>query len=151
MQGNLNAHYRDKHKKVTCSKCSMSFTTPSTLTHHYYTHAEPRKFCHCGKGFYFASELRVHKLTHRQIKTQMCTYPGCSKSYYSAADLAKHARIHENITWTCSKCDYSTPDKRLLHSHQHVHDRVARYTCAKCGATFVFHTQWVRHTRKNDC
>ena len=151
MQGELNAHYRDTHKKVKCSKCSMSFTTPSTLTRHYYTHAEPRKFCRCGKGFYFSSELHVHKLTHRRIKTQMCTYPGCGKSYFSAADLAKHACIHENIAWNCNKCDYSTPDKRLLRSHQRVHEQVPCYTCAKCGATFVFHTQWMRHNRKDQC
>ena len=145
MQGELNSHYRDTHKNVKCSKCSMSFTTPSTLTRHYYTHAEPRKFCQCGKGFYFSSELRVHKLTHRRIKTQMCIHPRCGKSYFSAVDLAKHARIHENIAWNCDKCDYSTPDKRLLHSHQRVHERVSRYTCARCGDTFIFHTQWARH------
>ena len=151
MQCELNSHYRETHKNVKCSKCNMSFTMPSTLTWHYYTHAEPRKFCRCGKGFYFSSELRVHKLTHRRIKTQMCIHPGCGKSYFSASDLAKHAHIHENISWNCDKCDYSTPDKRLLRSHQRVHERVSRYTCAKCGDTFIFHTQWARHNRKDQC
>ena len=121
-QGDLNSHYRERHKKVKCKKCALEFTTPSTLTRHYYTHKAPRKICRCGKGFYFNSELRIHKLTHRRIKIQICSHPGCGKSYFSSSDLAKHAKIHEKVEWKCTKCTYYTLDKRLLRSHQRVHN-----------------------------
>ena len=150
-QGELNDHYRQNHDKVKCSKCSQVFTTPSTLVRHYYTHTAPRKFCQCGQGFYFRSELHVHKLVHRRIKTQMCAHPGCGKSYFSSADLAKHARIHEKIEWKCSKCKYKTFDKRLLKLHQQVHEQIMKYTCQKCGKGFVFHTQWSCHRKMDDC
>ena len=64
-QGELNRHYHCSHNKVSCSKCNMMFSTPSTLTRHLYTHAEPRFHCQCGKSYHFAAELCVHKLTHQ--------------------------------------------------------------------------------------
>ena len=150
-QGDLNSHYRERHKKVKCKKCALGFTTPSTLTRHYYTHKVPRKICRCGKGFYFNSELRIHKLTHRRIKTQICSHPRCGKSYFSSSDLAKHAKIHEKVEWKCTKCMYSTLDKHLLWSHQRVHNRVLRYTCENCGKGFIYHMQLTRHRESKNC
>ena len=102
------------------------------------------------KGFTSGVSLRVHKLVHRRIKTQMCAHPGCGKSYFSSADLAKHARIHDKIEWNCSKCKYKTFDKHLLKSHQRVHEQIMKYTCQKCGKGFVYHTQWSRHRKTDD-
>ena len=150
-QGDLNSHYWDSHRKVKCKKCALEFTTPSTLTRHYYMHKTPHKICRCGKGFYFNSELKIHKLTHHRIKTQICSHPGCGRSYFSSSDLAKHARIHEKVEWKCTKCEYSTLDRRLLRSHQRVHNRVLRYTCKNCGKGFIYHMQLTRHSKSKNC
>ena len=129
----------------------MTFSTPSTLKHHLYTHASHRFFCRCCKGYHFLAELKVHKLTHHRIKTAICTYPGCDKSYFSQADLAKHARTHKNITWMCQDCDYRTPDERLLKSQQRKHTQTIRYTCSTCGKGFVYNSQWAHHKTSSNC
>ena len=129
----------------------MTFSTPSTLKHHLYTHVVPRFFCHCGKGYHLLAELKVHKLTHHRIKMAICTYPGCDKSYFSQVDLAKHARTHENVTWRCQDCDYATSDEQLLKSHRHKHSQTIKYTCSVCGKGFVYYTQWARHKTSNKC
>ena len=119
----------------------MYFTSPSTLTRHLYTHAEPCFKCRCGKGYHFAAELKQHKLTHCLIHTAICSHPGCKKSYFSQADLAKHSKVHENVQWQCPTYDYVTNDEGLLRSHKRVHDQKLRYHCIKCDIGFVYHTQ----------
>ena len=146
-----NDHHRQQHDKVRCTVCSQLFGTPSTLARHMYTHQEAKKPCRCGKTFRFASELKVHKLTHLRIKTQHCIHPGCSRSYFSSSELSKHAKTHEDILWKCLECSYTSDDKWLLKSHQHVHIRKIKYTCMKCGKGFIFHTQWHRHKDANNC
>ena len=150
-QGRLNVHYREVHKRVKCRRCQISFSTLSMLSCHMYMHREPRKFCRCGFGCYFNSELRIHKLTHSRIKLQFCQSPGCNKSYFSSVDLAKHARTHLKIKWTCRKCDCKTFDEWLLKSHQRVHNRNMQYTCPKCNKGFIFHIQWSRHKKQDKC
>ena len=150
-QGELNRHYRKYHDRVKCSKCPMTFSIPSTLTQHMYYHAEPRHFCHCGEGFRFLAEIRIHKLTHRRIKTAICQHPGCGKSYMSQSDLSKHAKVHEKVEWKCKLCDYTNYDKRLLKSHMRKHDQTVKYTCSRCGKGFVYHTQFKRHRTADNC
>ena len=151
LQGHLNSHYREKHDKVKCSKCQEIFTTPCTLQRHMYTHRAPRVFCRCGEGFYFNADLRIHKLTHRRICTQICAHPGCNCSYYSASELSKHVLIHKNISWNCSRCEYTTKDKCLLKSHQRKHDQTPHFFCTRCAKGFMYHTQWSRHKEANNC
>ena len=151
MLAEANCHHKQHHDKVHCTVCGQLFRTPSTLAHHMYTHQEAKKPCRCGKTFRFASELKVHKLTHRRIKTQHCIHPGSGRSYFSSSELSKHAKTHEDILWKCLECKYTLDDKRLLKSHQRVHIRKIKYTCAKCGKGFIFHTQWCRHKDANNC
>ena len=120
-QGDLNDHYRQKHDQVSCSHCKQSFkplTGSSTLIRHMYTHAKPRFHCRCGKGFYFKSDLTIHKVTHKRIKNHICVHPGCGHSYFSSNKLVKHVQIHKGVMWKCTLCNYKTPDKRLFKSHQ---------------------------------
>ena len=62
-----------------------------------------------------------------------------------------HAKIHKKVEWKCTKCTYSTLDKRLLQSHQRVHNRVLRYTCENCGKGFIYHMQLTRHRESKNC
>ena len=150
-QGQLNRHYREKHDTVKWPLCQQMFMTLCSLIWHCYLHASPRFFCRCGQGYYFSADLCIHKLMHRCICTQICVHPGCGNSYFSASDLAQHALIHENIDWKCLHCDYVTKDKRLLKSHQCVHDQSPRYFCMKCSRGFMYHTQCKRHDEKGKC
>ena len=150
-QGELNDHHRQKHDQVSCSCCKQSFKTPSTLIRHMYTHAKPRFHCWCGKGFYFKSDLTIHKVTHKRIKNHICIHPGCGHSYFSSNELAKHVQIHKGVMWSCTLCNYKTPDKRLLKSHQRKHNQTPRYFCPKCNKGFTYHAQWSRHVMAKKC
>ena len=147
----LNTHYRANHAKVKCKYCNLLFNTLSSLARHQYSHEIATKCCRCGKLFRFDSELKAHKLKHRRIPTQHCSHPNCNRTYFSASDLAKHAKIHENVVWNCDKCDYSTNDKRLLKSHRRKHEQKPKYSCTKCGKSFIYHTQWSQHKNNHDC
>ena len=150
-QGDLNDHYRQKHDKVSCSKCKETFKMPSTLIRHMYTHGKPCFHCRCGKGFYFKSDLTIHKVTHKRIKNHICVHPSCGCSYYSSNELAKHVLIHKGITWNYNRCPSKTPDKRLLKSHQRKYNQIPRYFCPKCNKGFTYHAQWIRHVASKNC
>ena len=61
----LKKHYSLKHKKAMCSVCNRTFDSDIILARHIYTHYEKRFFCKtCKEGFYFASELKKHKVSH---------------------------------------------------------------------------------------
>ena len=138
----LNVHYRNRHKPLTCTKCSMVFNIPSALARHRYTHQKPRHFCtQCGKGYYFLGELSQHSLIHRKICTHFCNFGNCTKSYLSNADLLKHVRTHTPKEMQCTKCDYKSKDKKLLLSHMKVHEDTLRYQCKNCGQSFWHRNQ----------
>ena len=82
----INAHYKNSHEPVTCEQCSLSFSTPSTLRQHMYTHKELKFTCNkCNKGFLFASDLRVHQVKHDSVHTHKCNK--CPKSFFMKGDL----------------------------------------------------------------
>ena len=151
MQGQLNNHYREKHDRVKCSQCQEIFTTPCTLQRHMYTHKPPRAFCRCGEGFYFKTKLRIHKLMHRRICTQICVHPGCGCSYYSASELSKHALIHENIDWKCERCDYSTKRQTAIKKPSKKTRPNSTLYLPRCAKGFTYHTQWKRHKEADNC
>ena len=150
-QGELNSHYRANYDQVKHTYCKKYFHTPSSLVRHLYSHEIATKKCCYGKIFRFDSELRAHKLKHKWIPTQHCTHRGCKHSYFSASNLAKHAKTHENVVWRCVLCNYQSNDQRLLKSHQHKHEHKTSYTCTKCGKIFIYHMQWSRHCKSNNC
>ena len=156
-QAAMNAHHIATHNDVSCSKCTKTFRTPSSLSRHMYSHGPKRFMCthsNCFEGFAFSSELDRHKLTHRTIATHQCQYPGCGKWYFSGGELAKHVRTHDGKRWNCTEigCTYSTNDKRLLHQHGRKHQPdVHPYECGVCSKSFRYHTQYTRHVRDDDC
>ena len=127
----------------------MTFSTPSGLNRHRYLHAAPRHFCaQCGKGFHFQGQLNQHSLTHHTIPSHVCNFGRCRKSYLSNSDLLKHVHTHRAKEQKCDKCDYSTKDKKLLQSHQHVHEDILRYKCNMCGMKFK-HGNQIRQQKNN--
>ena len=105
----LNQHFKASHDPVNCNECGLSFNTPSTLSHHMYTHHELKFSCdHCDKIFPFASDRDVHAIQHESKRKYRCKK--CSKSFFMKGDLKKHEEVHKNIIVKCSLCDYETTD-----------------------------------------
>ena len=152
----LNSHYRNTHGVVTCKTCNKTFTTPSTLTRHSYSHGPQKHACTkkgCNYRLAFASELERHKLVHRTIATHQCQFANCERWYFSKDELNKHVRIHDGKRWDCDEtgCNYSTPDKRLLKQHYRKHSDKKPYECSLCHKSFTYHTQYSRHVRDDVC
>ena len=152
----LNSHYRNTHGVVTCKTCNKTFSTPSTLTRHSYSHGPQKHACTkkgCNYRSAFASELERHKLVHRTIATHQCQFANCERWYFSKDELNKHVRIHDGKRWDCDEtgCNYSTPDKRLLKQHYRKHSDKKPYECGLCHKSFTYHTQYSRHVRDDAC
>ncbi|MCG8620578.1 MAG: hypothetical protein MJE68_01085, partial [Proteobacteria bacterium] len=126
----LNDHYKRRHPLLKCDKCTMSFCTPSGLSRHMYVHSTPRYPClDCHKIFHFSSELKTHRVVHLKIKAHFCNRGNCGKSFMNNPDLLKHVREHDAKPVSCSECDYTTKNKRLLKSHALSHTDEKPYSC----------------------
>ena len=146
----LNAHYIQFHRNVSCDICGKSFATPSSLRKHRYSHIEESeqfKCRTCDKRFPFKSQLKSHRHTHRRIRYYRCASANCDHSFRHPGDLAAHARSHGK-SHDCAHCNYSNTDVRNLRSHMRVHSREAPFTCKECEQKFVHSNQLVRHRPK---
>ena len=142
----LNDHFKCQHLPISCENCKQTFSTPSGLACHKYTQEEPRYPCDdCEKKFYFAGELKQHRTVHLKVKMHTCNYGNCDKWYMNKPDLLKHVRTHTAPTVYCSKCDYSTTNKRLLKSHKLLHENKFLYKCTNCSFTCKYREQLKRH------
>ena len=137
----VNTHYKSLHEPVECEHCSLSFSTPSTLCRHLYTHRELKfKYNKCTNKFPFASDLRIHQVKHETRCSHKCSK--CPKSFFMKGDLLRHTKIHDKKTWKCSMCEYTTLDEQNLKAHRRKHINLKPYMCLKCLQLFKYHTQW---------
>ena len=152
----LKTHYANKHNKVMCSVCNKTFDSDITLARHTYTHYEKRHFCKtCKEGFYFASELKKHNVSHAKTPSFQCMVAGCGKWFKRAAEVNVHMEVHKNKTWKCKHCkDFSTSCEKYLKDHyrtDHNPDGLP-YGCNDCGKGFKYRMQLKRHhSDKNQC
>ena len=138
----LNVHFRQRHPALKCTKSDKTFSTPSGLDRHKYTHLEPRHSCtECRAKFYFLGELKQHKTIHRKIPVFVYNRGKCDKYYMNHADLLKHVRTHTAEPINCDKCKYSTMNKRLFKSHQKLHTDEEPYSSDVCNRTFKHQNQ----------
>ena len=148
----LTLHHQTKHGIIYCKICNKAFNNPRTREKHMYEHCEKKFSCkRCGAKFFFESQLKTHKLTHRKAN-QRCMYHKCGKVFKSKSDLNRHAALHTKPWLVCPDCDnYKTKDKRNFESHRFSHSKIERYFCKNCGAGFVHNTQKLRHVKSKSC
>ena len=148
----LTIHHQTKHGIIYCKICNKAFNNQRTREKHMYEHGEKKFLCkRCGAKFFFESQLKTHRLTHRKAN-QRCMYPKCGKVFKSKSDLNRHAASHTKPWLICPDCDdYKTKDKRNFDSHRLSHSKIERYFCNDCGAGFVYNTQKLRHIKGKLC
>ena len=146
---NLKKHYSSKHKKVLCSVCNQTFESDIILARHTYTHYDKRFFCKkCKEGFYFASELKKHKVSHVVTPSFQYMVAGCGKWFKRVAEVNVHMEVHKNKTWKCTKCnEFSTTCEKYLKDHYRTshNPNSLPYGCAECGKGFKYRMQLKRH------
>ncbi|KAJ9110822.1 hypothetical protein QFC22_006679 [Naganishia vaughanmartiniae] len=55
----------------------------------------PRYTCdHCGKSFSRPSSLKIHIYSHTGEKPYKCTWPDCTRSFSVQSNLKRHAKVH---------------------------------------------------------
>ena len=126
------------------------------MTRHRYSHKGPKHFCvDCGKGFFFESELTLHRRCHLKIPGYSCFAKNCNKSYKREAELRAHVITHKKKRIDCpvKACTYFTYDPRNLmqHNRQHMPRSNLPYSitehqeCIFCYKKFRYYEQKKRH------
>ena len=116
---------------------------------HIYTHFPARHKCtQCSHKLAFVSWLKQHKYAHMKTNLHKCFYGKCKKLYRWPQDLSRHIAKHLDKLWSCTECDMTFKEKRLLKRHLIKHTNVYRYKCKRCHYRTKWPTPYRRHVLK---
>ena len=89
----------------------------------------------CGKSLARGHYNDHFKNYHTDTQVEYFYCDKCSKKYKQRSALNCHIRqAHNNITFTCSKCDITFDTKAKLYGHQNiVHSTAKEFECQHCG------------------
>ncbi|GFO20664.1 Zinc finger protein zfat [Plakobranchus ocellatus] len=99
----------------------------------------------CDKVFKSLSHIRLHCVTHTDIKPFKCTK--CSYSTNSKGNLYTHMRKHTGQYYRCDQCDFKTVNKSHLVEHQMIHTN-RRAQCLLCQKDYSTLKSLINHVRK---
>lgn len=137
----LDKHNRKNHTQseqtlYECETCGKQVKSSATLVQHKKAHLAQREltlFCEvCGRGFDIKSQLTSHTYTHREKRTEQCTF--CGKHYF---DIKTHISLqHSNKTKEiCEICGVETKHLKTHMKLVHV-DPTFNCTYGECGKVF---------------
>ena len=124
-QASLSQHFKKCHylqKKHFCihNDCNKSFKTAHNLRVHYLSHSDVRPFvCSvdgCNKGFKSIDGLRYHSVTHSKDRPFICTDKDCNLRFKRSYELERHQVIHSNTRPFI--CSFNGCDQRFIRSQQ---------------------------------
>lgn len=99
----------------------------------------------CGKQWQRASQLRLHEVTHSELRPYICEICGQAYKHKHARDI--HVGMHQGINpFLCHICGKAFTQKCALQRHLPIHTKEAPYQCEYCGKLFVHHTSFNMHT-----
>ena len=146
---NLNVHHRKRHAAQMCGVCGKLFELASSLSHHMYTHNEPRFFCEkCSFHCHFESELKKHNVTHHSQPLHQCIRKNCGRWFKHKADLVLHVESHTKELIECEHCDFKTTLQKYLKEHMKSHDNTLPYPCNLCNKRFLWRSGLRAHRIK---
>lgn len=124
--------------------CSKSFVSDFALIGHVRIHTGERPFVcdidDCGQTFVQKAHLNTHKSVHSDDRPYHCPFEACDVSFKLKNNLAVHLLVHsEYKDYICPQndCDKAFKTRRDLATHiERVHDKIRRFSCEQCPATF---------------
>ncbi|CAG2115933.1 unnamed protein product, partial [Medioppia subpectinata] len=162
----MRNHYRETHTdpQLPCPHpdCDRMCRTPSTLKRHLLKHQTDRPFaCNfegCHKTYTSNDGLKNHQLIHSNERTIKCTVDGCTQLFltkhimnrhriavhnFKPYDTKKHtfmSKIKPTLMIMCEwpGCEYTTPYKFRMQTHQNIHTGERPYVCEwpECDKAF---------------
>ena len=150
----LNAHHRRHHAPQMCGICGRTFVLAASLMRHMYDHQKLQYKCeHCPKAFHFESELKTHKIKHRNKNAPLfqCMKSKCGKWFMRKWDLTLYLQKHDNEKHCCEYegCTFWTTTSKQLKENMKSHSDNYAHICKDCGKSFKYQSGLKRH-RDND-
>ncbi|CAL1545757.1 unnamed protein product [Lymnaea stagnalis] len=99
----------------------------------------------CDKIFKSLSHIRLHCITHTDIKPFKCNK--CKYATNSKGNLYTHMRKHTGQFYRCDHCEFKTVNKSHLVEHQMTHDN-RRSQCILCHKDYSTLKSLINHIRK---
>ena len=125
-----------------CKECHKTYLTANHLKMHMQgVHKEKKSHaCHiCGKAFSYTTSLKVHILTHGDIRPYKCNV--CGQGFVNSHSLKYHRESkHSSDTWfDCDVCGKKYKTEFLMKTHRRRHTADGqRYMCDICGRQFMY-------------
>lgn len=138
-----NVHLGMEYKKLTCSLCSLEFTSQELLNEHFSSsHPDAVQTSQDGETTNLTSNNSFK--TSRQMKTFTCSI--CRKRYKRRSTLLAHLQDH---SWDgklfCKKCKTIFTSKADLNSHVCGTFYAKHYECTECGKVFSSYCTLRKH------
>jgi len=135
---------------LTCSECSKVFASTGSLTTHFRTIHEGRKFtCEiCDEKF----NTNNHRKIHIQWKHQGITYPCdyCEQRFVNPWGVKNHiASTHDGIRYDCTICERKFTQRGSLRIHMDTAHLGVKYGCSECAYTTPDPSNLNKHVKSN--
>ncbi|KAG6452895.1 hypothetical protein O3G_MSEX007845 [Manduca sexta] len=134
-------------KKYSCGQCGRVFDHRSSLLYHVLSHGGRQQVCRdCGKGFYTAGALKIHRRVHNGDRPYKCDV--CGRDFRQWSDLTYHKAIHSKQK--CFKCEFCGKEfarKYSLNVHRRIHTGERNYKCEYCNKSFRASSYRLSHMR----
>ena len=73
----------------------------------------------------------------------------CDFWFMQKVDLTVHAATHDNMKYTCDKCELFSTNLKYWKEHMKGHESVLPYKCSICKKHFLYRQQVSRHKAKD--
>ena len=152
---NYDDYQQKKEKALTCDYCLRVLSSSSNLKSHItLCHTEEllkKMKCNvCDKLFLRQCDLGNHMALHKRkenktkLKFQCST---CLRKFIGITGYEKHIKRHEDESFKCSNCTFTTHSNTLMNSHKKFHSGELPYSCTVCFKKFKQKTSLTFHIR----
>ncbi|KAJ9576027.1 hypothetical protein L9F63_007127 [Diploptera punctata] len=109
----------------------------------------------CGKMYQRQCMLKVHILSHFNVRPYRCNVDGCHWSFYTYFKLKRHKKTHlkkKDFVCTIQGCDRRFTTVYNLNAHQKLHERPLEMICPveACAARFQTKRSLEMHMKSHD-
>ncbi|CAG4984938.1 unnamed protein product [Colias eurytheme] len=128
---------KSPQRRFECIQCGRVFKHRNSLMYHMLMHSEKQQSCDdCGKRFYTATTLKIHRRMHEGAKPFRCDV--CGQHFRQSGDLKYHKTSkHSDVKqFKCEYCAKEFARRYSLNVHRRIHTGERNYKCDFCNKSF---------------